>query len=269
VPALYRPNVGTLNCLCSPFIESFSTGDDRTFFLAHSKVKDYLTTKPGFYTEKTGNAKLGEICLTYLTQPAFKTPKTAVELKDERFHKKHPFLKYGAIFWYKHLEYLEEDRDRVFDEVYEFWKSKNFRICIQIQSLYAPYHFAHFISLFDIDIRFGDPLPGWFADHNDNGRSAAYTFHCFVKEWGYYLRSHPGHLTGCIFGVIGDREFCGGIAGEESVSVMLGTKLREVEGINGFVPAIGSPPVPTRRILCMRSGEAIGIASCIQKPREK
>ncbi|KAI9736322.1 MAG: hypothetical protein M1834_001208 [Cirrosporium novae-zelandiae] len=272
-----KPIKGALQNLCGPFVDTSGSENDPIFLLTHSKVKDYVLDRQDFFTKTTGNKRLGELCLKYLKSSSFLSPRSAEELQDPKFQQEHAFLKYASIFWYKHLEPIElnDVTEGLFKETYRFWRSKNFRTCIQMQSLYAPYHFSQFVgeSLFssEHEISYADALPGWFGTYNDQGRAAAYTYFRFVKEWGYYLKSHPGRLEGCIIGLIGDEDFCGGIAKEESSSVLLGKELilYENRAIKTKEPngQVDSMQKPTRTIICIGQELGILVVSCLLPPK--
>jgi len=264
-----KPIKGSLNHLCAPFVDISGDTEDPVFFLAHSKVKDYVLERNDFFTKADGNRELGSLCLKYLSDLTFSKSRTAEELRDSEFQARHPFLIYASIFWYKHLEFVEEPTERLFKQVYSFWASRNFRTCIQMQSIYAPYHFAQFIarSIFsdEHDVNYADALPGWFAKQNERGKLAALTYFRFVKEWGYYLRYHPGCLEGCMIGLIGDETFCGGIAKEGSATVALGGQLSLLEAGRAENGASSLPKaVPIRSIICVDEERGMLVASYLQ-----
>ncbi|KAE8443281.1 hypothetical protein EG329_001997 [Mollisiaceae sp. DMI_Dod_QoI] len=269
------PIKGRLDRLCGPFIDKSGYGTDPFLVLSHSKVRDYVLERTDFPKEDEGSRELGELCLRYLTQPVFKKPRSVEELQDKTFLENHAFLRYASIFWYKHLDPIDTTNitEDLFNITYKFWSSANFRTCIQMQSLYAPYHFAQFIGRSvlseEVNISYADALPGWFEKYDNKGRDAAHTYFCFVKEWGYYLRSHPGHLSGCLVGLIGDDNFCGNISKEEASTVLLVESLRRSEAVEmekrSFDEQSGADKAPMRALICTDQAHGVLIASYISR----
>jgi hypothetical protein len=93
---------------------------DGRLTLAHHTLKRYLSTQTSadpsssefFLDPETCHATLANLCMSYLTMPVFSdsgppqdytTPTSSWESKVRRRVKTYPFVRYAALYWYKHL----------------------------------------------------------------------------------------------------------------------------------------------------------------------
>jgi hypothetical protein len=141
--------------LCSPLVEvqeipETEGGLKAVCSLSHSAVQSFLLKNPRILSRSTSNSQveddklsiapqiLGNICLTYLSQPCYGQ---LLERRGEKFVSKdgqditqHHLLSYGAKYWSVHLDDIPPGDDWC-DRVADFVRSRQFLTLLQVQSL--------------------------------------------------------------------------------------------------------------------------------------
>lgn len=230
--------------------------------LCHFTVQEFLVMNPDILhivspnktfpdTYSISRARIGDLCLRYLSLPRYSEPLDASggECKElSTFQadesKEHSLLPYCAKFWGRHLDDLEPTPE-LHKRLLSFVKSSNFQTLLQAQSLFVAAQFSRY-KLHDASrqlrggVLFRPILPRW-AGENVNEEQVKeivkirWGYRHFVTEWGYLLdrctcfegcesqSNFVGEIDRCLSGLLGPSHFMNGMK-EKYPSFMLATQ---------------------------------------------
>ena len=210
------PSAQMIEKLCYPLIEfkyPSDKSDEPILQPYHAAVKEFFRQDPKtngiendlhffFVNAELANRDIGTRCLSYLLYRRYRKDISMEELLCNNAVCQHAFLKYAAVYWFRHLTFGHHDQ-QLFDNAEKFIRSPNFWTCVQVQQALAPHLFAKLVKRGsnsymicdshsssgrnDHEALFSTPIPGWIHTYGDRGAQIAQQLLSWVKEWHHIL----------------------------------------------------------------------------------